>query len=79
MDLATTVRLAGYGLGTVGAAMLFLEFFQLPSYVTYDENIGYSVTMTPEGEVAEHTWAGRVGALLVAVCFALQFLAVFLS
>lgn len=72
------VRLAGYALGTLGALLLFVETFQLPSYVEYDTDFGsYSVDLSPQN-ATEYTWIGRVGLLLVAVAFALQFVAAFL-
>lgn len=79
VDYVTTLELAGYALGALGALLVFVEFFQQPSYLDYDEEFGtYNVEITPS-EVVEHTWIGRVGALLLALAFALEFLAVFLS
>jgi hypothetical protein len=79
VEYVTTLRLAGYAVGALGAMLLFVEFFQLPSYVSYqDEFDTYELEMTAL-EMTEHTWAGRVGALLVALAFALEFLAVFLA
>lgn len=69
------LSLAGYGLGALGALLVFVEFFQLPSYVEYRENVGkYNITLSPK-DAREYTWAGRIGALLVALAFALQFVA----
>lgn len=77
--LVESLRLAGSALGVIGAALLFVEFFQLPSYLSYDTDFeSYSVDISPP-EAAEYTWFGRIGALLIALAFALQFLAVFLS
>lgn len=76
--IGSAVSLVGYALGTLGAVLLFVELFQLPSYVDYQEALGsYSVTASPR-DAREYTWAGRVGALLVALAFALQFVAAFL-
>jgi hypothetical protein len=74
VDLVLTLELSGYALGALGAALLFFEFFQLPSYVEYSEEYNdYSIDISPR-EVTEHTLIGRVGAFLVAVAFALLFL-----
>jgi hypothetical protein len=76
--LTTTLRLAGTALGAVGAVLLFLEFFQIPSYVEYDPDFGsYSFNLSPD-DVRENTWFGRAGALLLALAFSLQFLAALL-
>jgi len=72
------LSMAGYALGALGGVLVFVEFFQLPSYVTYRENLGsYNVTLSPK-DAREYTWAGRAGALLIALAFALQFVAAFL-
>lgn len=79
VEVVTALRLAGHALGTVGGVFLFLEFFQLPNYVNYEPEFGeYNLDIAP-GDVSEHTWLGRVGALLIAVAFALQFFATFLA
>lgn len=79
VTLVETLRLAGYALGTLGAVLLFVETFQLPSYVDYDTDFGsYSIDLNPM-EASEYTWIGRVGFLLLAVAFAVQFVAVFLG
>lgn len=78
-DVATTLRLVGAAVGTLGAVLLFLELFQLPTYITYDSNMGsYSIDFSPENP-RQYTWIGRIGAILVALAFALQFLATFLG
>lgn len=78
-DIATTLRLAGAAAGTVGAVLLFLELFQLPTYISYNSNMGsHSIDFSPD-QPREYTWIGRVGALLMAVGFALLFLATFLG
>lgn len=78
-DYVTTLRLAGYAVGALGAMLVFIEFFQTPSYVNYDENFDTYDLSVSANVMAEHTWFGRVGALLVAAAFALEFLAVFLA
>ncbi|MFB6127574.1 MAG: hypothetical protein ABEJ79_09830 [Halolamina sp.] len=78
MTVAETLRLVGAALGAVGGALLFVEFFQVPSYVRYQEELGsWDVDLAPS-EVTEHTWLGRVGALSVSLGFALLFLGEFL-
>ena len=73
------LSLAGYALGTLGAALVFVEFFQLPNYVEYRTETGsYNISYSPS-DAREYTWAGRVGALLIALCFALQFVAMLLA
>ena len=75
---SVAVELAGYALGALGGVLLFVELFQLPSYVSYQEQYGsYNVSISPN-DAREYTWAGRIGALLIALAFALQFLAAFL-
>ncbi|MFB6125090.1 MAG: hypothetical protein ABEJ59_03935 [Halanaeroarchaeum sp.] len=77
--IVETLRLAAAAIGTFGGVLLFVEFFQMPSYVNYDTDFeSYSVEISPK-EAAEYTWFGRIGALAVALGFALQFVAVFLS
>lgn len=78
-SVASTLRLSGAALGAVGAALLFVEFFQLPSYVRYDTDFkSYSVEISPN-EADEYTWFGRIGALLLSVGFGLQLAAGFLG
>lgn len=78
-SLASTLQLSGAALGAVGAALLFIEFFQLPSYVRYDMDFkSYSVEISPK-EADEYTWFGRVGALLLSVGFGLQLAAGFVG
>lgn len=75
-DLA--LSLAGYGLGTLGGVLVFVELFQLPNYVEYKQNMGtYNLQYSPT-EAREYTWAGRVGAILIALAFAFQFVATLL-
>ena len=75
MALAETLRLVAYALGAVGGGLVFVEFFQMPSYVEFDPEFErYDVDLHP-AEVTEHTWSGRVGGLLIALAFALLFLA----
>lgn len=78
MDLRTTLRLAGFALGAVGGALVFMEFFQLPSYLSYETELqSWSVDLSPD-ELREHTWLGRIGGLAIAAGFTLLFLAEFL-
>lgn len=78
VSLAEGLRLAGAFLGAVGGALIALEFFQLPSYVSYDPDFdSYDIDIAPS-EVTEHTFLGRVGGLLIGVGFALLFLGEFL-
>lgn len=77
-DIATTVSLLGYGSGTIGALLIFVEFFQVPNYIDYDpENDSWRINVSPRG-VQQFSAAGRIGSLLVAIAFALQFLAILL-
>lgn len=77
--LASSLQLGGAALGALGAALLFIEFFQLPSYVRYDTDFqSYSVEISPK-EADEYTWFGRVGALLLALGFGLQLAAGFVA
>lgn len=76
--VAGVVQLAGYALGAVGAGLLFIELFQLPTYLEYRREFDdYKISMTPENPT-EYTWAGRIGSLLLALAFALLFLAALL-
>lgn len=78
VGVETGVRLAGYGLGALGSVLLFGEFFQVPSYIEFDQDLEfYNVDISPD-DVSEYSWAGRIGAICLALAFALQFLAVFL-
>lgn len=75
VDYLVALELAGYALGAVGAALIFLEFFQEPSYVEYQpQSDRYRLVMMSES-IVEYTTLGRVGAFLVATAFALLFLA----
>ena len=79
MALPATLQLAGAALGAIGATLLFVEFFQLPSYVSYDRDFqSYSVQISPDA-ADEYTWFGRIGALFLALGFGLQLAAGFLG
>ncbi|WP_132057583.1 hypothetical protein [Halorussus amylolyticus] len=79
VDYVLALELAGYALGALGATLIFFEFFQMPSYLEYStEYNDYSIDISPR-DATEYTWAGRVGAFLVAVAFALQFLVALLG
>lgn len=78
VTLVSALTLAAYVLGALGGVLVFLEFFQVPSYVQFDEDLGaYNVDIAPD-EVREHTWLGRLGGLCIALCFVLLFIAEFL-
>ena len=78
-DLSGLLSLAGYGLGTVGGALIFVEFFMTPSYLQYEpEWDGWNIAVNPV-DADEYSWAGRIGALLVALGFALLFVATLLA
>ncbi|WP_423751341.1 hypothetical protein [Salinirarus marinus] len=77
--VANVLRLAGYALGALGGALVFIEFFQLPSYVEFHEEFrDYSVD-TKLDDASEYTWFGRVGAFCIALAFSLLFVAAFLG
>ncbi|MFW6003364.1 MAG: hypothetical protein ACOCPT_02975 [Halanaeroarchaeum sp.] len=77
--IAAILRLAGAAFGAVGAILLFIEFFQVPSYVRYDKDFeSYNLEISP-ATANEYTWFGRVGALALALGFSLQLLAGFLG
>ncbi|AOW80418.1 hypothetical protein HTSR_1240 [Halodesulfurarchaeum formicicum] len=79
MAIATQLYLAGSALGVVGAMLLFVEFFQLPSYVRFDRDFeSYSVEISPN-DADEYTFFGRAGAILIAIAFALQLTGTFLA
>ncbi|USZ68818.1 hypothetical protein NGM10_03560 [Halorussus salilacus] len=79
MEYVLALELAGYALGALGASLVFFEFFQMPSYVEYStEYNDYSVDISPK-DADEYSWAGRVGAFLLAVAFAIQFLVALLG
>jgi hypothetical protein len=74
----TLVSLAGNAIGTVGGVLLFVEFFQLPSYISYEKEWdNWNVQVSPN-EVQQYTAAGRIGAVMIAIAFALQFVATLL-
>lgn len=73
MDSLLWIELGAYVLGVIGAVLLFLEFFQLPDYVRFNEKTGkYRLSITTE-ETAEYSPLGRIGAMLLAVAFAVLF------
>jgi hypothetical protein len=77
--VAETIRLAASALGVFGGALLFVEFYQVPSYVDFDADIeSYNIAMMPD-EVSEYTGFGRVGALCLSLAFALLFVAELLN
>ncbi|WP_435066449.1 hypothetical protein [Haloplanus sp. C73] len=77
--VANALRLLGAALGTIGGALVFIEFFQYPSYVEYKPDVqDYRVDDSHPG-VTEHTWLGRIGGLCISLGFALLFVATFLG
>jgi hypothetical protein len=69
------LQLSGYVFGALGSVCLFIEFFQTPSYVTYNrERERYGITYSPD-DAEEYTWFGRAGALLLGLGFGLLFVA----
>ncbi len=79
MALATQLSLVGWAIGVVGAMLLFVEFFQLPSYVRFDKDFeSYSVEISPN-DASEYTAFGRAGAVLIGIAFAFQLTATFLA
>ena len=75
MTIVELLRLAGYALGALGGVLVFIEFFQIPSYVEFDEDFEqYNISYTPM-EMREHTWIGRVGGFCLALGFAALFVA----
>ncbi len=79
MALATQLSIAGSALGVLGAMLLFVEFFQLPSYVRFDKDFeSYSVQISPK-DATEYTLFGRTGAILIGLAFALQLTATFVG
>lgn len=72
------IALAGYAIGALGGVLVFIEFFQTPSYITYQSDWDdWNVDIAPS-DVNEYTRAGRVGAILIALAFALEFVATLL-
>jgi hypothetical protein len=77
--VAHVLELAGYALGALGGVLVFLEFFQLPSYVEFNEEFqDYSIDIKLD-EAEEYTWLGRIGAFCIALAFSLLFVAAFLG
>lgn len=77
--VANTLRLAGSALGALGGVLVFVEFFQMPSYVEYNEEFEDYHIDTAQQEIREHTWAGRIGGLCLSLGFTLLFVATFLE
>ncbi|GAA0199015.1 hypothetical protein ACFFQF_15720 [Haladaptatus pallidirubidus] len=79
VEIPFALELAGHALGALGAVLIFFEFFQLPDYIEYDSEYNdYTIDISPM-EVREYTSVGRIGAFVMAVGFALQFLATLLT
>lgn len=74
-ELSLWLSLAGFALGGLGGVLVFLEFFQTPSYAEYNRSHDQWIIDRRPRDVSEYTWFGRVGALLIGLGFALLFLA----
>jgi hypothetical protein len=75
-DYNTAIALAGYAIGAFGSLLIFIELFQLPSYVEYKPKLNrYDLQVKPI-EVRQYTVAGKAGALMVALAFSLEFIAI---
>lgn len=75
VTLSLALTLAGDALGVLGGLLVFVEFFQFPSYIEYEPEFdSYNFDISPL-DVTEHTWIGRIGGLCIALAFALQFAA----
>ncbi|MGM0591337.1 MAG: hypothetical protein ACQETI_06865 [Halobacteriota archaeon] len=75
VQLVELLQLAGSAAGAIGGLLLFIEFFQLPSYVEFNESLAsYQLERVPK-EVQQYTWLGRIGSFLVALGFSFLFLA----
>ena len=77
--VANALRLLGSALGALGGALVFVEFFQLPSYVEYDPEFQDYRIETGRTDVREHTWIGRIGGFCIALGFSLLFVATFVG
>lgn len=67
------IELAALAIGTLGAVLLFLEFFQTPSYVSYQKSSDKYRLRMMNDTVEQYTILGRIGAFLIALAFALLF------
>lgn len=73
VSVSLALTLVGNALGVLGGLLVFVEFFQLPSYLEYEPEFdSYNFDISPR-DVTEHTWLGRIGGLCIALAFALQF------
>lgn len=77
--VANALRLLGSALGALGGALVFVEFFQMPSYVRYNEEFQDYRIDTSQPDIQEHTWAGRIGGFCLSLGFSLLFVATFLG
>ena len=75
VEYDVVIALIGYIVGAFGGLLIFIELFQVPSYVKYKPKLNrYDVEIKPL-EVQQYTLAGRVGALMIAIAFSLEFIA----
>lgn len=75
-DYNTVIALAGYAIGAFGSLLIFIELFQLPSYVEYKPKLNRYDLQTKPIEMRQYTIAGKAGALMVALAFSLEFIAI---
>lgn len=79
VSLGVGLSLAGYAVGAFGGVLIFIEFFQTPSYLTYQQELeNWNLELSPR-DVDEFTWAGRIGAICIALAFALLFVGTLVS
>lgn len=73
MSYLLWIELGAYAIGTLGAVLLFLEFFQTPPYIVYHEDRDRYRLSVMNDDIDEYTSLGRIGAFLIAAAFALLF------
>ena len=73
-EYSFAISLVGYVIGALGGLLIFIELFQVPNYLKYKPKLNrYDIELKPE-EVQEYTIVGRIGALMIAIAFSLQFI-----
>ena len=76
VEYDVVIAMIGYIVGAFGGLLIFIELFQVPSYVRYKPKLNrYDVEIKPT-EVQQYTLAGRAGALMIAIAFSLEFIAI---
>tara|TARA_A100001037_G_C15129301_1_gene627899 strand:+ start:2030 stop:2269 length:240 start_codon:yes stop_codon:yes gene_type:complete len=74
VEYSFAISLVGYVIGALGGLLIFIELFQVPNYLKYKPKLNrYDIELKPE-EVQEYTIVGRIGALMIAIAFSLQFI-----